>query len=296
MPDPLSRHVEEYIAHLERENASPHTVRNYRIDLNEFCDYFRPPGSTETVSPASIDSLAVREWLGHLYDEGLSPVTIRRKLAAVRSLFRRLHAAGVVSTNAAKLARTPKAPKTIPAVITPEQANGILDTAPQSAAERPFPERDIAILEVLYGCGVRVSELVGLGMDDVDWQDSWIRVRGKGKKERQTPVTERAMVALRSYVEKRRPAQGESALFVNHRGKRLTDASVRKIVKRYSGDLDLHPHSFRHAYATHLLSAGAGLRQIQELLGHARLSTTQKYTQVSLEDLMRVYDKSHPKA
>jgi integrase/recombinase XerC len=149
---------------------------------------------------------------------------------------------------------------------------------------------------MLYGCGVRVSELVSLDIDDIDWSEGWMRVRGKGKKERQVPVTERAAAVLRNYLAKRPTGPGENALFLNHHCGRLTDASVRKLVKRYSSDPTIHPHSFRHAYATHLLSAGADLRSIQELLGHARLSTTQRYTQVSLEDLMRVYDKTHPKA
>jgi integrase/recombinase XerC len=149
---------------------------------------------------------------------------------------------------------------------------------------------------MLYGCGIRVSELVGLNIEDVEASEGWIRVRGKGKKERQTPVTPTALSALREYLAKRPTHPGENAVFLNHRGHRLSDASVRKIVKSYSMDKAVHPHSFRHAYATHLLASGADLRSIQELLGHARLSTTQKYTQVSLEDLMRVYDKSHPKA
>jgi integrase/recombinase XerC len=182
--------------------------------------------------------------------------------------------------------------------MTPEQTNGILDVAPDEARrlERAHPERDLAILEMLYGCGVRVSELVALNIADIDWQENWIKVSGKGKKQRQVPVTERAAGVLRDYLAKRQTQPGENALFLNHSGRRLSDSSVRKLVKVYAGNRSIHPHSFRHAYATHLLSAGADLRSIQELLGHARLSTTQKYTQVSLEDLMRVYDETHPKA
>jgi integrase/recombinase XerC len=296
MSDLLADHIEGYLAQLERENASVHTVRNYALDLREFCAYFTLPG--QSASTAHIDTLAVREWMGHLYDANLSAATIRRKLAAVRSLFKYLHGLGVVKANIGRLVRTPKAPKLLPQVMTPEQTNAILNDAPSEAErrERAYPERDLAILEMLYGCGVRVSELVALDVTDIDWPENWVRVRGKGKKERQVPVTERAAAVLREYLAKRQTRAGEDALFLNHHGRRLTDASVRRLVKVYVSDQSLHPHSFRHAYATHLLSAGADLRSIQELLGHARLSTTQKYTQVSLEDLMRVYDKTHPKA
>ena len=296
MSELLSVHIDAYLAQMQRENASIHTIRNYGLDLREFCAYFTLPDKSATLS--DIDTLAVREWMGHLYDARLNAATIRRKLAAVRSLFKYLHAAGLVKANVGRLVRTPKAPKSLPQVMTPEETNAILNDAPAKAQqhESAHPERDLAILEMLYGCGVRVSELVALDIDDIDWSEGWMRVRGKGKKERQVPVTERAAAVLRDHLAKRQTRPGESALFLNHHGGRLTDASVRKLVKRYSNDPAIHPHSFRHAYATHLLSAGADLRSIQELLGHARLSTTQRYTQVSLDDLMRVYDKAHPKA
>ena len=296
MSELLADHIEAFLAQLRRENASVHTVRNYGLDLNEFCAYFTLPDRNASLD--RIDTLAIREWMGHLYDAKLSAATIRRKLAAVRSLFKYLHGLGQVEANLGRLVRTPKAPKLLPQVMTPEQTNAILNDAPAEAnlTERPYPERDLAILEMLYGCGVRVSELVALDVGDIDWSEDWIRVSGKGKKERQVPVTERAAAVLRDYLAKRQTHPGENALFLNYHGRRLTDASVRKLVKVYAKDRSIHPHSFRHAYATHLLSAGADLRAIQELLGHARLSTTQKYTQVSLEDLMRVYDKAHPKA
>jgi integrase/recombinase XerC len=296
MSDALRPCIDAYIAQLERENASPHTIRNYRLDLQQFCDYVTL--SKEPVPLDSVDLLLMREWMGSLYDAQLSPITIRRKLATVRSMFKYLRSAGLVSTNVARQVRTPKAPKTLPAVLSPEQANVLMNGAAETArsGERPHPERDVAILEMLYGCGIRVSELVSLNVRDIDLSEGWIWVRGKGKKERQTPVTATALASLREYLAKRPTQPGEDAVFLNHRGKRLTDTSVRNIVKVYSTDKAVHPHSLRHAYATHLLAAGADLRSIQELLGHARLSTTQKYTQVSLEDLMRVYDKSHPKA
>jgi integrase/recombinase XerC len=187
--------------------------------------------------------------------------------------------------------------------MTAEQTNVLVDGVTPAADkfERPYPARDLAIFELLYGCGLRISELVGLNLEDFDFNERWIRVRGKGKKERQVPYAGKATVALERYLALRQPdSRGGSALFLNHRGGRLTDRGARGIVKFYAGmitgDSSIHPHSLRHAYATHLLSDGADLRAIQELLGHARLSTTQKYTQVSLADLMAVYDRAHPKA
>jgi integrase/recombinase XerC len=185
--------------------------------------------------------------------------------------------------------------------MTPEQTNTLVDGVAADKLERPYPARDLAIFEMLYGCGLRISELVGLNLDDFDFRERWIRVRGKGRKERQVPFGSKAATAIERYLAVRTPAASDTqALFLNHRGTRLTDRGARGIVKFYArritGDSSIHPHSLRHAYATHLLSDGADLRAIQELLGHAQLSTTQKYTQVSLTDLMAVYDKAHPKA
>ena len=194
----------------------------------------------------------------------------------------------------------PKPPSACPIVPTAEQTNTLVDGVAQDKFERPYPERDVALFELLYGCGLRISELVGLNIDDFDLRDRWIRVRGKGRKERQVPYGEKASASLEKYLAERTAKPGERGLFVNHRGTRLSDRGAREIVKFYarmvSGDASLHPHSLRHAFATHLLADGADLRAIQELLGHARLATTQKYTQVSLTDLMAVYDKAHPKA
>jgi integrase/recombinase XerC len=295
----IERYIEEFLGELARENASAHTVRNYGADFREFVAYFTPPGG-EPPPVRAIDLLALREWLGHLYRCGLSPVTMRRKVAALRSFFRFLMKRGVVDTNVAKLVRAPKTPKTLPRVMTAEQTNSLLDDIAEGKLERPHLARDVAIFEMLYGCGLRISELVGLNLAEVDTEDRWLLVRGKGKKERQVPFGSKAAAALGRYLAVRRAAPGETALFVNHSGRRLTARGASKIVKLYAavlaGDSSIHPHSFRHAYATHLLSDGADLRTIQELLGHARLSTTQKYTQVSLSDLMAVYDKAHPKA
>jgi integrase/recombinase XerC len=207
-------------------------------------------------------------------------------------------AAGAVPKNPASLVRLPKAPKTLPRVMTAEQTNALIDG--MGAIEKPCLARDVAIFEFLYGCGLRVSELAGMNLADLDRGERWIRVRGKGRKERQVPYGSKAAAALERYLAERKAKPLETAVFTNPRGTRLSDRSARAIVKFYgtllAGDPSLHPHSLRHAFATHLLSDGADLRAIQELLGHARLSTTQRYTQVSLTDLMAVYDRAHPKA
>lgn len=295
----LATQIGFYLDHLRRENASPHTLRNYESDLAQFQEYFsrgqQPPAIKD------FDALALREWLGHLYASKLENASMRRKLAAVRSFFKFVLREGLIANNIGKLIRTPKAPKTLPRVLTAEQTNTLIDDVAAGKLERPFPARDLAIFELLYGCGLRISELVGLNLTDFETGERWILVRGKGRKERQIPYATKAAAALDRYLPERQPAvPAETALLLNHRGKRLTDRGARGIVKLYAsiltGDSAIHPHSFRHAYATHLLADGADLRAIQELLGHASLSTTQKYTQVSLTDLMATYDRSHPKA
>ena len=295
----LARQIELYLANLRRENASGHTLDAYASDLAQLLTYLSPAG-LEPPAPNALDLLALREWMAALYREQLTPVSIRRKLAAVRGLFAFMLREGVVPVNTARLLRTPKAPQKLPEVMTPEQANTLVDAVALDRLGRPHPARDRAIFEFLYGCGVRVSELAGIDVDDLDRSEGWIRVRGKGRKERQIPLTGKASAALDRWLDDRRPLPHERAVFLNYRGARLTTRGISKIVKLYAtvltGDPSVHPHSFRHAYATHLLADGADLRAIQELLGHARLSTTQKYTQVSLTDLMAVYDKAHPKA
>ncbi len=293
--------IGSYLAELERRGASPHTVRNYRSDLQQFAAYLKPPGTEIDPDMESLDLPLLREWLASLYDAGLTTVSIRRKLAALRALFQFLREEGLVSSNVAARLRTPKAPRRVPDVMSAEKTNNLLDAVEEgSMVEKPSRERDLAFLELLYGCGIRVSELVGIDLEDLNLNSGWLRVHGKGNKERQVPVGQRAAQAVSRYLEKREAAAGESALFLNSRKRRLGDRQVRRLVKCYAllatGDSTVHPHSFRHAYATHLLSDGADLRAIQELLGHARLSTTQQYTQVSLADLQAVYDRAHPKA
>jgi integrase/recombinase XerC len=295
----LARQIDLYLAELARTGSSTHTIDAYRADLHQFLTYLSPPDLAPPEPPA-IDLLTLRQWLAWLYGQKLDPVTIRRKLAAVRSLFRFMAREGTVPLNVARLVRTPKAPKKLPEVMTPDQVNTLIDGVGADRLDRPFPLRDRALFELLYGCGLRISELVGLNLEDVDRSEHWLRVRGKGRKERQVPLPGQAADALERYLAERPVVRDEKAVFLNYLGHRLTTRGVSMIVKLYatllSGDPSVHPHAFRHAYATHLLADGADLRAIQELLGHARLSTTQKYTHVSLTNLMAVYDKAHPKA
>ncbi len=290
----LRESIAKYLAELERRGASKHTLRNYGSDLEQFAAYFEPPGE-RAPEVEQLDLPLLREWLGGLYDQGLTVVSVRRKIAAVRAMFKFLLREGVLQRNVASRLRTPKTRQRLPEVMSAEKTNHLLD-----GAEELSKERDLAFLELLYGCGIRVSELVGINLEDIDLREGWLRVRGKGNKEREVPVAGRAVEAVERYLAVRSAPPGERALFLNSRGGRLGDRQVRRLVKQYAllvtGDSTVHPHSFRHAYATHLLSDGADLRAIQESLGHARLSTTQKYTQVSLIDLMAVYDKSHPRA
>ena len=304
----IGQAIEEFLGERSRRNDSPHTLRNYGADLREFIEYFSPPG-TDPPGVKGFDLLSLREWLSFLYDRGNKPATIRRKLAAVRSLFRYLSRERRIEADPARLLRVPKMPKMLPNVPNAEVTNALVDgiaSKPGGREDlaRPHPVRDRLLFELLYGCGLRVSEAVGLDLEDFDRSEGWVRVRGKGRKERQVPYGQKAAEALGAWLAER-PAglqnkEDTRALFLNHRGGRLTDRGARGIVKFYStyvvGDSSIHPHTLRHAFATHLLSDGADLRAIQELLGHARLSTTQKYTQVSLSDLMRVYDGAHPKA
>jgi integrase/recombinase XerC len=292
--------IAKYLAELTRRGASKHTLRNYGSDLEQFACYFEIDGAAPPPFE-QLDLLLLREWLGGLYDKKLSVVTVRRKLAAVRAVFKFSLQEGVISKNPATRLRTPKVKQRLPDVMSAEKTNNLIDAVDAGdIVELPDKERDVALLELMYGCGIRVSELVGINLEDIDLRSGWLRVRGKGNKERQVPIGARAVEAVNSYLESRKTSLNERALFLNSRGARLGDRQVRRLVKLYgvlvAGDSAVHPHSFRHAYATHLLSDGADLRSIQELLGHARLSTTQKYTQVSLKDLQAVYDRAHPKA
>jgi integrase/recombinase XerC len=290
--------------HLTGERAaSPHTLRNYATDLEMFATF------VGDVDPASLDHIRIRQFLADLHAKGAQKASIARRLAAIRSLYRYLVREGRVRENPARLVATPKLPRHLPVIPSTEQVNRFLDgLAGNSAAAARFVERDRAILELLYGCGIRVSELTALSPDDLDFSSGALRVKGKGKKERIVPFGSKAAQALDVYL----PApsgllcqlkgrhRAAPPLFINLRGARLTARSVGRIVKACALRLglagDLHPHSFRHAFASHLLGEGADLRAIQEMLGHSTLSTTQKYTHTSIRQLMEVYDKAHPKA
>ena len=294
---PVELATDSFLAHLRERNASAHTIKAYAGDLDVFASY---AGSRDL---KKIDHLVIRGFLSHLYDKKLSKTSVARALAAVRSLYRWLAQEGVVEQNPAKLVATPRLPKKLPRVPTIEEVNSVLDsTMPEVAA---FPERDRLLFELLYGCGIRNSELVGINLDDIRMSAEAILIRGKGKKERYVPFGGSARAALASYLPWRQGLlatlkRTTPALLVNQRGGRLTTRSVGRIVKRIAVakglSPDVHPHTLRHAFGTHMLEEGADLRAIQELLGHERLATTQRYTQLSVKYVMDVYDRTHPRA
>ncbi len=293
----VSRAVADFLSHLRERNASPHTIKAYTGDLANFAAYAGSRGWK------SIDHIAIRGFLSQLYEKGLGKISVARSLAAVRSLYRWLAQEGVVEQNPAKLVATPKLPKKLPRVPTIEEMNSVLDgQMPEVAA---FPERDLLMLELLYGCGIRNSELTGINLDDIRVSAEAILIRGKGKKERYVPFGGAAGNALGPYLAVRRDVLAEAhkstpALLINRRGGRLTTRSVGRIIKKIAVakglSADVHPHTFRHAFGTHMLEEGADLRAIQELLGHERLATTQRYTQLSMKHVLQVYDQTHPRA
>src|ERR1700730_2965217 len=320
----MKQAIEQFVHYLRYErNVSPHTLREYRRDVEQFEEFLRPPGAT----PPPIDEIdhrIIREFVCSLYDRGLEKSSMARKLAALRTFFKYCVRERLAKQKPARLVATPKLPKRVPRVLTAEELNGFLDRLASDPAARTRPrkrrmtshaaeneklilKRDRAILELLYGSGLRVSELVGLDLGKMDRSARMLRVLGKGGKERVVPYGAKAHAALEAYWPVReeilahpRMKFDPAAVFVNYRGGRLTTESVRVLVKKYARlnnfNWDLHPHSRRHAFATHLLADGAGLRVIQELLGHVSLSTTQRYTQATIEQLMAVYDKAHPHA
>jgi integrase/recombinase XerC len=289
----------DYIA-LER-GASPHTCRAYRKDLELFAAFLTEKGLP--ADAATIDHLTIRLYLGHLYQrKGIKRTSVVRKLATLRTFFRYLKREGMIAKNPAKMVATPKGGGTLPHALTVDEAFRLLDVPDVT---NPLGLRDRAILEFLYSSGLRVGELTSLNLEDLDLVRGMVRVMGKGGKERMVPIGSKAVEALRSYLARRGEllAKGKSTtqyLFLNYRGENLTARSVARMIKTYrlQGEIvkEASPHTFRHSFATHLLDAGADLRGIQELLGHASLSTTQKYTHVSSAKLMEVYDRTHPRA
>ena len=290
MKDPLVA----FLRHLASEqDASPHTLRSYRADLLEFVQHAGHGERGEWL--AAVDTRTVRAFLVRLHERGLNAVTIARKLAAVRSWFRFLVRRGVLERNVAREVRGPRTPKKLVSFLPVDEAAVLMDARPAGGPERP---RDAAVLELLYASGLRVSELAGLDLDDVDRARQTVRVLGKGRKERIVPYGGRAASALAAHLASRGDDRGP--LFANRRGGRLTVRSIHSIVRRRALACGItrrvSPHTLRHTFATHLLDAGADLRMIQELLGHSRLSTTQRYTHVGTDQLMRAYDAAHPRA
>jgi len=299
--------IERYIQYLRYErNASPHTVRNYRSDLVQFRDFLAQGQPGSKVSLKSIDALRIRGFLAHLFEKEQKKTSIARKLAAVRAFFKFLSRERVLAENPAATVSTPKLARTLPRIMSEEEMNDFLDRMGQAAQSGdPALVRDRAILELLYASGLRVSELTGLDLRNVNFGDGIVLVRGKGDKERIVPFGSKAREALTAYLPVREKILHENkataaALFLNARGGRLTPRSVdrllKKHIRRFGANVKVSPHSLRHAFASHLLAEGADLRAIQEMLGHKSLATTQKYTQVSIKQLMDVYDKTHPKA
>lgn len=277
------------------KNASPHTVKNYQVDLREFALFLKQKAVSD------VSYLDIRSFLADLKDKGFSKSTISRKLACIRSFFKFLARENVLPANPASGIATPKREKRLPSFLNSDEIMKLLDAPSQATWEE---KRDKAILETLYSSGLRVSELVGLNHEDLDLHAGLVRVRGKGKKERIVPVGRYALEAIQNYLEKRSPRERDDgvkrALYINRLGSRLSDRSIRRMILKYTRRIALNkevsPHTLRHSFATHLLDRGADLRSVQELLGHENLSTTQIYTHVTTKRLKEAYDKSHPRA
>ncbi|MFY9571145.1 MAG: tyrosine recombinase XerC [Blastocatellia bacterium] len=305
MQDYIDRFA-EYLKH--QRNASAHTLRNYLSDLAQFYDYLCPADSTGArrgIEITQIDHITIREYMAKLYQDKRKKTSIARKLATLRTFFKFLCREQVLELNPARLVSSPRLEKRLPKVISIDEVIQFIETPDTDTV---LGKRDRAIIELLYATGCRVSEIAGMDLDHIDFKRESIRVRGKGRKERFVPFGSKAAEALTYYFavrgallaetseEKREP----KAVFLNYQGTRLTTRSIGRLIDKYVKECalahDISPHSLRHSFATHMLSAGADLRAIQELLGHARLSTTQIYTHVSIEQLMKVYDKAHPRA
>jgi integrase/recombinase XerC len=305
----MEKLIEQFLEHLRYErNVSSHTLRNYASDLEQFLDFLAPvksAGQRTLPEISAIDHLTIREWLASLHAAQKKKASIARKLAALRTFFQFLVREGMLELNPAKLVSTPRQEKKLPKHLSIDEAIRFIESPDP---ETDLGKRDRAMLELMYATGVRVAELTTLNLADVDFSNQLVRVTGKRRKQRIVPFGEPAGVAIRNYLDVRDKfllnapisKRDEEALFLNYQGTRITTRSVGRMVDKYillcAGMHNISPHALRHSFATHLLDSGADLRDIQELLGHARLSTTQVYTHVSMEKLVEVYDKAHPKA
>ncbi len=305
--DGLGRSIQRFVDYLESEKrASPNTVKAYRRDLAQLSGFLRERLG-RPVELADVNKLLLRAWLGELA-RTRSASSIARKLAAVRAFYAHLERRGVARDNPAALLASPKVRRKLPTFLGVDSAAQVMSAPAEQAGRRETEQlRDAVILELLYGSGLRVSELTGLDLESIDSAQAELRVVGKGDKERLVPMGDKALEALAAYLprraELRHPKSGyqdPAALLLGRRGRRISVRWVQELVRRYgalgSGRPDLHPHALRHSCATHMLEGGADLRAIQEMLGHASLSTTQRYTHLSLDQLMRVYDQAHPLA
>lgn len=304
----MEKLIEQFLEHLRYErNVSPHTLRNYDSDLEQFLDFLAPLKNGQRTLPeiTAIDHLTIREWLASLHAAQKKKASVARKLAALRTFFQFLVREGMLELNPAKLVSTPRLEKKLPKHLSIDEAIRFIESPDP---ETDLGKRDRAMLELMYATGVRVAELTTLNLTDVDFGSKLVRVTGKRRKQRIVPFGDPAGAAIREYLTVRDKfllnapisKRDEQALFLNYQGTRITTRSVGRMVDKYirlcAGMHNISPHALRHSFATHLLDNGADLRDIQELLGHARLSTTQVYTHVSMEKLVEVYDKAHPKA
>jgi len=297
----------EFLQHLKYErNMSAHTLRNYESDLEQFREFLFSIEKREGFPIEQVDRLTIREWMASLHAAGRKKSSIARKLASLRTLFQFLIREGKLESNPAKMVATPKIERKLPTHLSMEDAVRFIETPDLST---DLGRRDRAILEFLYATGIRVGELVSINLSDIDVRERTARVFGKRRKERIVPFHDTALQGLMLYINETRPAflanaplaeRDDKACFLNYQGTRITTRSVGRMIDKYIKQCaDVHkisPHSLRHTFATHMLDSGADLRDIQELLGHARLSTTQIYTQVSMEKMIDVYSKAHPKA
>jgi integrase/recombinase XerC len=292
----MRKHIFDFLTYLRNErNVSPHTLRGYLSDLEQLSTFL---GDKEL---SAVDHQTLRRFIAHLMQGEVKKSSIARKLSAIRSFFRYLNRDGTLTSNPARLVATPRREKRLPAVLTADDALRLMESP---NAKRPEDHammlRDRAILETLYSTGIRASELIGMNREDIDHHGSLIRITGKGRKERIVPIGTKARDAIDAYLTSPSRIAETAAIFIGPSGKRLTARTVQRILENHRKQLGMQqkasPHTLRHSYATHMLESGADLRAIQELLGHASLSTTQRYTHVNLDSLMEVYDKAHPKA